>query len=241
MVCHGELVRLRPQPALLTRFYLLVSAGGAAGGIFVVVLAPQIFTGFWEFHFGLIACVVVAILALIRDRESWWHRPQPYLGMTILLGLALVPDFISRYVTLAVVPEMMYRAHYYPILTALALITAVVFFTTRNKISRPNGFNFAQVATVAVLAALCAGFYVCVQYDRNREIRRDRNFLFRAANTKRTGIEFIGIASRADFARISIAPTAQRTALFIMRAQAESAACLEQIAVRQLARVVSAL
>jgi hypothetical protein len=176
MVCHGELVRLRPQPALLTRFYLLVSAGGAAGGIFVVVLAPQIFTGFWEFHFGLIACVVVVILALIRDRESWWHRPQPYLGMTILLGLALVPDFISRYVTLAVVPEMMYRAHYYPILTALALVTAVVFFTTRNKISRPNSFNFAQVATVAVLAALCAGFYVCVQYDRNREIRRDRNF-----------------------------------------------------------------
>jgi hypothetical protein len=91
MVCHGELVRLKPQPALLTRFYLLVSAGGAAGGIFVVLIAPQIFTGFWEFHFGLIACVIVAILALIRDPESWWHRAQPYLGMTILLGLALVP------------------------------------------------------------------------------------------------------------------------------------------------------
>jgi hypothetical protein len=176
MVCHGELVRLKPQPVLLTRFYLLVSAGGAAGGIFVVLIAPQIFTGFWEFHFGLIACVVVAILALISDRESWWHRAQPYLGMTILLGLALVPDFISRYITLAVVPEMMYRAHYYPILTALALVTAAVFFTTRNKPSNPRRFNLAQLAAVAVLAALCAGLYMCVQYDRNREIRRDRNF-----------------------------------------------------------------
>jgi hypothetical protein len=176
MVCHGELVRLRPQPALLTRFYLLVSAGGAAGGIFVVLIAPQIFTGFWEFHFGLIACVVVAILALIRDRESWWHGAQPYLGMTILLGLALVPDFLSRYITLAVVPEMMYRAHYYPILTVLALITAIVFFTTRNKPSNPRRFNFAQLAAVAVLAALCAALYLCVEFDKNRQIRRDRNF-----------------------------------------------------------------
>ena len=176
MVCHGELVRLKPQPALLTRFYLLVSAGGAAGGIFVVLIAPQIFTGFWEFHFGLIACVVVAILALIRDRSSWWHNAQPYLGMIILLGLALVPDFLSRYITLAVVPEMMYRAHYYPILTALALVTAVVFFTTRNKPHKARRFNLAQLAAVAVLAALCAALYICVAFDKSREIRRDRNF-----------------------------------------------------------------
>ena len=32
MVCHGELVRHKPDPRHLTGFYLLVSAGGAAGG-----------------------------------------------------------------------------------------------------------------------------------------------------------------------------------------------------------------
>src|SRR5438309_5737032 len=155
---------------------VMVSAGGAAGGIFVVLVATQTFTGFWEFHFGLIACVVVAIVALIRDRSSWWHNAQPYLGMIILLGLALVPDFLSRYITLAVVPEMMYRAHYYPILTALALITAVVFFTTRNKPHTARRFNLAQLAAVAVLAALCAALYICVAFDKSREVRRDRNF-----------------------------------------------------------------
>ena len=209
MVCHGELVRLKPQPALLTRFYLLVSAGGAAGGIFVVLIAPQIFTGFWEFHFGLIACVVVAILALIRDRSSWWHNAQPYLGMIMLLGLALVPDFLSRYITLAVVPEMMYRAHYYPILTALALVTAVVFFTTRNKPHKARRFNLAQLAAVAVLAALCAALYICVAFDKSREIRRDRNFYSALQIQKITGIEFSGIASRPDIARVSIAAAAQ--------------------------------
>ena len=148
MVCHGELVRLKPQPALLTRFYLLVSAGGAAGGIFVVLVAPQIFTGFWEFHFGLIACVVVAILALIRDRRSWWHNAQPYLGMINFAWPGVGTDFLSRYITLAVVPEMMYRAHYYPILTALALVTAVVFFTTRNRPRKARRFNLAQLAAL---------------------------------------------------------------------------------------------
>src|SRR6266700_3503645 len=39
MVCHGELVRLKPAPIFLTRFYLLLSAGGAAGVIFVAIVA----------------------------------------------------------------------------------------------------------------------------------------------------------------------------------------------------------
>ena len=35
MICHGELVRLKPHERYLTSFYLMVSIGGAAGGIFV--------------------------------------------------------------------------------------------------------------------------------------------------------------------------------------------------------------
>jgi hypothetical protein len=40
MVCHGELYRLRPHPAHLTAFYLMVSIGGALGGIFINFVAP---------------------------------------------------------------------------------------------------------------------------------------------------------------------------------------------------------
>ena len=36
MVCHGELVRLKPATAHLTSFYLLVAAGGALGGVMKV-------------------------------------------------------------------------------------------------------------------------------------------------------------------------------------------------------------
>src|SRR5262245_48594535 len=44
MVCHGELVRLKPSPRYLTSFYLMISAGGALGGLFVSLLAPVVFS-----------------------------------------------------------------------------------------------------------------------------------------------------------------------------------------------------
>src|SRR4029453_5828593 len=32
MFCHGELARQKPAPMYLTRFYLMISLGGAGGG-----------------------------------------------------------------------------------------------------------------------------------------------------------------------------------------------------------------
>ena len=63
MCCHGELARLRPVPKQLTLFFLIVSAGGALGGMFVAILAPMIFTGFYEFHSLLIMCYLLVVLA----------------------------------------------------------------------------------------------------------------------------------------------------------------------------------
>ncbi|HYA18177.1 MAG TPA: hypothetical protein VEF06_11955, partial [Bryobacteraceae bacterium] len=40
MVCHGELARRRPAPAYLTSFYLMVSVGGAIGGLLIGFAAP---------------------------------------------------------------------------------------------------------------------------------------------------------------------------------------------------------
>src|SRR6185437_12029290 len=42
MVCHGELVRLKPHPKYLTHFYLMISAGGALGGLLVGLVAPRV-------------------------------------------------------------------------------------------------------------------------------------------------------------------------------------------------------
>ena len=63
LFCHGELYRLRPAPRHLTAFYLIVSAGGALGGLLVAVVAPLAFNGYYELGVGL---VVLALLAALR-------------------------------------------------------------------------------------------------------------------------------------------------------------------------------
>src|SRR5205814_4856688 len=56
MFCHGELARLKPAPRHLTRFYLMVSAGGAAGSALVGLVAPLVLPAYFELAFGLAAC-----------------------------------------------------------------------------------------------------------------------------------------------------------------------------------------
>jgi hypothetical protein len=186
MVCHGELVRLKPHPKYLTRFYLFISGGGAAGGIFVALIAPRIFTGFWEFHFGLLGCVALAMLAVALDRESWWYWNRAYVGAAILLGLVLAPEFVSRYTVQAMIPITMYRWHYYPVLTGVALLVGFIVLRNRGKLPKFQRFNSAQLASIAIVVALCAALYEQVQFDKYLAIRRDRNF-YAAVMLKKKG------------------------------------------------------
>ena len=70
MVCHGELYRLKPDPKYLTGFYLMIAAGGALGGFFVAIVAPLIFTDYFEMQLGLLFCVSLFLLVCLCDRNS---------------------------------------------------------------------------------------------------------------------------------------------------------------------------
>jgi len=63
MFAHGELVARKPAPAHLTRFYLMVSLGGAVGGLLVGIGAPLAFD--WYFELPLALTVVAALVALL--------------------------------------------------------------------------------------------------------------------------------------------------------------------------------
>jgi hypothetical protein len=82
LFCHGELYRLRPAPRRLTAFYLVISAGGALGGLAVAVVAPLAFNGYYELGVGL---VVVAALAAIRFAAL--NRMARYASLAVLLGV----------------------------------------------------------------------------------------------------------------------------------------------------------
>ena len=100
MVCHGELVRLTPRPARLTSFYLMIAAGGAAGGVFVALLAPFLFRGYFELHVTLLACCLLALIVFARD-ESWvLYRLRPRSAWAalalVLAGLAAALGYEAR-------------------------------------------------------------------------------------------------------------------------------------------------
>jgi spermidine synthase len=71
MVCHGELARLKPEPRHLTTFYLMVSLGGALGGLFVAVGAPRLFHTFAELPSTLVACCVLTTVVLCAWPGQW--------------------------------------------------------------------------------------------------------------------------------------------------------------------------
>lgn len=106
MVCHGEVVRIRPSPRYLTEFYLLLSAGGAVGGIFVSLIAPLLFKSYFEWTIGLVASFVLAsavstltlrerISSLQQDRSKTIDRRYPLSRSSMLLVSAIAMEVLA--------------------------------------------------------------------------------------------------------------------------------------------------
>jgi hypothetical protein len=92
MVCHGELALLKPPAEYLTSFYLRVSVGGALGGIFVCLVAPNIFPGYFELPIGLGCCAALVTIVLRRDPSTFFCRGasrQAWLALVFFLGIFL--------------------------------------------------------------------------------------------------------------------------------------------------------
>jgi hypothetical protein len=79
LFCHGELAQSRPPTRYLTRFYLLIALGGAAGGGFVSLLAPRLFSGYWEMPLSLLLIGLLGIWVGLRQRA-------PVLRGVLVLG-----------------------------------------------------------------------------------------------------------------------------------------------------------
>jgi len=87
MVCHGELVRLKPHPAYLTGYYLRIAFGGALGGAFVSLAAPVLFRGFWELPGGLVACGLLLLAVMFRTRQAVRRRIWRAAGWVAMAGI----------------------------------------------------------------------------------------------------------------------------------------------------------
>lgn len=102
MVCHGELVRRKPAVRHLTLFYLMLSVGGALGGLFVGLLAPALFSAYFELPIALWISgllVTCAIWAELGRRAPRWGHALLVLAL-LVFGARLVSislDYVSGY------------------------------------------------------------------------------------------------------------------------------------------------
>lgn len=162
MVCHGELVRLRPSAKHLTQFYLWMATGGVLGGIFNALLAPMMFNTLMEYP------IMLVLAAFLRPKVPQ-SNPMS-LGVRVLN--VMLPVFLGVILAGTVwVAQTYYLYLYEPaqrgILAAGVGIGACIAFR-RN----PVGLGLSLVAILA------AGVFVARLDDRGamETIYRTRNF-----------------------------------------------------------------
>jgi SAM-dependent methyltransferase len=83
MVCHRELADSRPRPEHLTEFYLWMSLGGMLGGVFNVIVAPQLYDRVLEYPFAIL------IAYGLRPALGAYNTGRRALGFDLVLPLVL--------------------------------------------------------------------------------------------------------------------------------------------------------
>jgi len=119
LFCHGRLYETRPEAAHLTAFYVIMSVGGALGGLFNSIVAPVVFDGLYE---GGVTTLIAALLVLSGRMKL---TPQ-VAGMGVLFGLAAVLPIIVAVETFAVSDRVMLSL----LLVAMIGIVAVLLRNT---------------------------------------------------------------------------------------------------------------
>lgn len=162
--CHGELAATKPAPVHLTQFYLALAAGGALGGLFVALVAPRVFTNYWE---SPIAIVGVAMLALFttRDRSAKRRLAGAALGLAASIAIVLASATPPFDTVRAALPAQ-----------ASTWTTAALLLMAALALGIATWRRWPTAIVVAAVA--CSGFYAWryVRFLSDDTLHASRNF-----------------------------------------------------------------
>jgi hypothetical protein len=192
MVCHGELARSKPEPRQLTGFYLMVALGGALGGAFVVLVAPHVFLGLWEFHIGLIGCGLLLTTAYLYERrkpvadkvpvttgrpDQWPEHGMWTVALIVLLAF-LIPQLgrlIPNFDNWPIIDHEYYTG-------PLIVLGYLLWWATRSakqngtKTAQASAIEWKPVATLLLLGLFGVFAYSYTQLGGAHALFRERNF-----------------------------------------------------------------
>ncbi|NNC87654.1 MAG: hypothetical protein HKN82_04245, partial [Akkermansiaceae bacterium] len=155
--------------------YLLIALGGALGGVFVGLVAPAIFTSFWEFNVMATVAWVVLAIVFARDKQSFfftgdrWHF---YLLLWFLFYLGLRFSILFTPLRNAAPPWL------FPLWTAAALsAVAVLVLAWLLRRRRLPSSKFWPRILVGLIIFLAECFMVIrIRSTSHESIAADRNF-----------------------------------------------------------------
>jgi len=173
MVCHGELVKLKPHERYLTSFYLMVAIGGALGGLFVVAIAPCLFAGLWEFHLAIWSSLLLLFIVLMHDPNSWIHQRRPVVAMVMLSGALALPELIGATFTAGAVHRGL--PHLLPGFLVVGLMSAVAF-QKHSQLARRWPGAILQACAVLGLAVIGGVLAVNIEGNSANSLIAIRNF-----------------------------------------------------------------
>ncbi len=182
MLCHGELTRLKPAPRRLTEFYLLMSFGGALGGLFVSLGAPHVFTTFAEWPISLIVVAALACCILLRSvlkvKRGWeWLLAILITGATCWVAWAVIQHGLLTQEELQKQLKMEHMPPpvvIYGVLGAIGLCLAVLAFRIiRRGFMRPAMVSITMLGMAFTLILLAMGDF---GFKHEVKLERVRNF-----------------------------------------------------------------
>jgi len=122
---HARMYETRPEPARLTLFYLVMSAGGALGGLFTALIAPLLFDWVWEHPLLVFAA---AALVPVGGLMAWQQRlvSDPARRLLWVLGGVGLALLLAWHLFLATANEAKLLA--LALFLALAALAAALTF-----------------------------------------------------------------------------------------------------------------
>ncbi len=152
---HARLAAGRPGPAHLTGFYLVVSVGGALGGLLNGVVAPLLFNRVWEYGLTLALVPLLLVGTLPPAGPGWLGRyPRPVRIALVAAAFLVVGFCLLAALTLA------RGAGAWAVLVALGVAGLGAWWLTRLPVVLATGL------AVAVLAVGIQAMSTSVLVDR---------------------------------------------------------------------------
>lgn len=186
MVLHGELYRLRPDPARLTSFYLMIAAGGALGGCLVAIGAPLFFRDYYELHWGLFACGLLFLVVCMGEatgdlpgRYSAAPNAREWRWLACLLPVLAFVGLDRWLSALSIQVQLVPRIYFTGLRLGLWLffLGLVISWIVRQKF---RSFQYWRVLACAWLtlgfAALATDLWLQAGNDDPEIVYKSRNF-----------------------------------------------------------------